>query len=444
MSFAGVCSTLLGLLSDFVKPQFHMLKYALLVAVIALIVSEIIRLRLPAPLGSFRSRWLARMSVSAGVGVIVLGVAWAADASIGGDRGIAAEVSNDVRYLQSRLLSLDETTAATLEVARRIEADTSRTAAAVNRMDERDRLLAASSLLERVASAKDLSDHGQVMAMEALAAVGRSFASMDLSGILLRDMKLPSANLADANLMMSDLGMVVIVSSNLAGANLRFAALDNADLTGTNMTGAKLTFVNAENALFNRVKGEGASFYATNLRGASFRQANLRGANFSFADLREADLEEADLTNAVLVGALMAGASLRGAIIANTELTGVAASVGTFSKSQWAGACRRPMSVTGTVAVSGALIVTIPNQRFRGGIEYSSLMDQVFNLPGLGEPQLPSCAFGTAARPQALEFGIRIAPELLSKADRRNQLVARVERHFATVGAALKAARAPQ
>lgn len=441
MSFAGVCTTLLSLLADFVKPEFHLLPYGLAAALLVFIVSESIRLILRPPLGTLQTRWLARTSVSAGIGTIVISIALAADASIGGDRGVLAEASNPIRDLQSEILALDRTAVATLEVARRIETDSKRTATTLDRLDERDRLMAASSLLDRAVATKDLSNRGQIIALETLWAAGHSFAAADLSGIFLQRARLTNASFEGANFMMTDLSHAKFMSSNFAEANFRFATLDNADLSGANVNRARFAFARLDHAVMIDLKGAEANFYAAELRGANLSIADLRGANLSFADLRGANLEGANLTGAVLVGATIEGVKLRDAIISNTDLTGVNINANSLSKTQSAGACRRDLNANGAFTVSAKLIEEIPNQRYRGGVEYSAVMDEIFNMKSLAGAELPLCQSNIGAR-APLDFGIRFEVGLLAKANRRKAIVARVKQRFESVSATLLSPRA--
>ena len=106
----------------------------------------------------------------------------------------------------------------------------------------------------------------------------------------LRGLRLPFANLVDADLHYSD----------LSDAALKRADLRRADLTGTWLAGAVLIE---------------ADLHQTDLRTTVLWHARLEGA-----DLTAADLSGANLTGAVLSGARLQLADLRGADLTGTNL----------------------------------------------------------------------------------------------------------------------------
>jgi uncharacterized protein YjbI with pentapeptide repeats len=124
--------------------------------------------------------------------------------------------------------------------------------------------------------------------------------------------RLNNANLSAANLIKSDLSLVLLSGANLRMASLIWADLHGAILYGADLTGAELGEANLS----------GTNLVNANLSGADCRKANLTGANLSHANLSGADLEGADLTMANLSNANLSGADLTKASLVETNLEG--------------------------------------------------------------------------------------------------------------------------
>jgi uncharacterized protein YjbI with pentapeptide repeats len=102
--------------------------------------------------------------------------------------------------------------------------------------------------------------------------------------------KLPHADLNDA-----DLNEVTLVDVDLTNVDLRGADLTEANLRGTVLTdadlrGANLTRANLEKTVLTKADLRDTDLSKTNLTDADLRGANLTGANLTGADLTDADL----------------------------------------------------------------------------------------------------------------------------------------------------------
>ena len=123
-------------------------------------------------------------------------------------------------------------------------------------------------------------------------------------------LRLPSADLAGANLVSAELPASILEGANLAGANL-----EGANLAGTYLTNALLPGANLAEANL-----AGANLAGANLAEADLVGANLAHARLQFANLEGADLSRADLKGATLPGAILEGANLAGATLQGTNL----------------------------------------------------------------------------------------------------------------------------
>ena len=148
-------------------------------------------------------------------------------------------------------------------------------------------------------------------------------AGHDLSGMLLRRIKLDHALLRNANLAAADLQQANLIGADLRGARLAGADLGAARISGANLqaadieeavlVGADLEFAMMARAVLRRARLRGADMSGVNLDGADLREADLREVNLRGASLRQARLDHADLRAARLGGAFLNGASLRAA-----------------------------------------------------------------------------------------------------------------------------------
>ncbi|MFO0911798.1 MAG: pentapeptide repeat-containing protein [Pirellulales bacterium] len=145
----------------------------------------------------------------------------------------------------------------------------------------------------------------------------QSYASKNLSGIVLDYNVLSGADLHE---------------QDLTNAHLYFAALDGANLTGAVVTGANLDEVTVRG--FKAAQLYSTQSYAAkdlhgiqlgdnNLDGWDFHDQNLANANFNGSTLANANLAGANLTNAGLSVRALTNANLTGAVVtgANFDFT---------------------------------------------------------------------------------------------------------------------------
>lgn len=156
--------------------------------------------------------------------------------------------------------------------------------------------------------------------------------------------KLPGADLSDADLRWAKLSRADLSKAFLGDANLSYAFLDEANLVHADLTGASLVLVKLQGANLREavltcgafvmdlrtgdatgtdcVDLQYASLELADLRNAMMGQADLRNAHLTGADLRGADLTNADLTNADLTNADLRGAKLTGAKLGGAKRSG--------------------------------------------------------------------------------------------------------------------------
>ena len=84
---------------------------------------------------------------------------------------------------------------------------------------------------------------------------------------------------------------VDLTEADLSGVDLRNAKLPGADLSGADLSGMDLFNVNLPDAYLNGVDFSGASLSAADLSGSDLRDADLSGADLSGANLCDADLQ---------------------------------------------------------------------------------------------------------------------------------------------------------
>ena len=108
----------------------------------------------------------------------------------------------------------------------------------------------ATALLDRAVAAKDLSNQGQVEAVEALLVQGYDFVGRDLSGISLAGAELSGGVFGGAALVGTDLSESGSRGADFTRADLSFANLNGADLTGANLNSIFADFADAESAVF--------------------------------------------------------------------------------------------------------------------------------------------------------------------------------------------------
>lgn len=233
--------------------------------------------------------------------------------------------------------------------------------------------------LERAVAARDLTDHGQVAAIESLIAAGQHFARADLSGITLTGARFPGVDLNNARFVGTDLSGVNGTGADLSEANLKFSTLTSAVFDGSNLADAYAVFSTASNLHAHKANCARANFFGATLSGADFSGTDLRGASFAFCGLRNADLTGASLEGAFFIGSLLDGAKLTGAHFKNTDFTGALFTPSSLSPSEKEQICRTG-SQNEFLELNVTLIDEIPSSRFAGGIEHFRLFDEQFNM----------------------------------------------------------------
>lgn len=138
------------------------------------------------------------------------------------------------------------------------------------------------------------------------------------SGVYLRGVKLPGADLSQANLSGADLARANLAGSNLRQANLSGARLGRANLSGSKLNGANLSRVilwatdlsNAKLGPAMVIPQEQNSDFGltperldTDLSKAAFFRVNLSGADLSFTNLSGLNLSNSNLSAANLASA---------------------------------------------------------------------------------------------------------------------------------------------
>jgi uncharacterized protein YjbI with pentapeptide repeats len=145
----------------------------------------------------------------------------------------------------------------------------------------------------------------------------------------------PSANFADARLVVDGGDRSILAGKDLSGINLAGASFVGlpADLAGTNFDGASL-----KNTSFELADLSGATFNGANATGASFSDADLaahgivKGASFAGKDtvLADADFAGADLSGASFQGADLTTAVFDRALAVGTDFNSVRAQNAAF------------------------------------------------------------------------------------------------------------------
>ncbi len=190
-----------------------------------------------------------------------------------------------------------------------------------------------------------------------------SYASRDLTGILLNSIDLTSGKFANQNLTNAGLSGSTLTNANFTNANLTNAFLElstltNASLTNANLTNANLQQSTLTNSNFTGAIVTGADFsnttgftasqlestasyasrdlagillYGIDLTSGNFANQNLTGAglesilinaDFTNANLTNADLGFSDLTNTNFTNANLANAYLDSSILTTANFSG--------------------------------------------------------------------------------------------------------------------------
>jgi uncharacterized protein YjbI with pentapeptide repeats/energy-coupling factor transporter ATP-binding protein EcfA2 len=156
-----------------------------------------------------------------------------------------------------------------------------------------------------------------------------------LDGVTWAEVRLPHANLCEADLRRADLSAAELDHANLSLARLRHARLTGASLCELDASNADLTRADLSSA-----RGAGICFDGTRLGGANLAGAVLPSANLVGADLSEAVLAGADLSEAIFYGAELCGADFTGANLQGALLPELPLRHATFR-----GACLRAASL---------------------------------------------------------------------------------------------------
>ncbi len=436
----------LGLAGDFMEPMvgLELNWWGLGICVVALVVGTIfVRGLLRTREKAHQDSVAARVRAFALIGIFVFGFISVLDVAYGGSKGALSEQIGAVANLQNdilqKLTGVEEILERTQETTEQIEANTRKTTAALDRIDQRDEMISTLALLDRVTEAKDMTDRGQVPMIEKLLAGGYNFSGFDLSGVALDGLAVKGANLKSIALTFSRLNDASIIDSDLSGMTARFAEMRSSKFDGSNLANSKFSFVTADNASFRSANAIGASFYSSILRGADLSGADLSGASFQFADLRKARLDDANLSDTLLSGAILEGASFRGTRFDNTDVTGTVIDFSGLTKAQRAGLCERANS-GGQARLGVTVIERIPSQRFSGGIENKRIVDQYTYIHDFVGRGLPACKTGglsakwfyerRGVEVHDLDFGVAFDTELVGKAGRTRALNARIRAHL--------------
>ena len=112
-----------------------------------------------------------------------------------------------------------------------------------------------------------------------------------------KHLMLPGSNFERANLAGADLSLTDLSNTQMAFANLEKAKLQRAWFTGANLDNTNFSRVEAYRTGFLKVSAIGANFSSAELQRADFRGAALKGANFEKAELGRGNFKGATLTN---------------------------------------------------------------------------------------------------------------------------------------------------
>ncbi len=123
-------------------------------------------------------------------------------------------------------------------------------------------------------------------------------AEIDWGGCNKKQLMLQGADFLKANLADADLTLTNLSGTDLTSANLEKATLVRAWFTGAKLGKANFAKVEAYRAGFEDVFAEGASFAGAELQRANFSGAKLAGVNFEKAELGRANFNKAVLTGA--------------------------------------------------------------------------------------------------------------------------------------------------
>lgn len=150
-------------------------------------------------------------------------------------------------------------------------------------------------------------------------------AGINWNDCIKKNLMLEGSDFQGANLADADLTLTNMSGANLSGANLEKATLVRAWFTGAQAVKANFAKIEAYRSGFENVTADGASFAGAELQRANFHGAQLSGANFE-----KAELGRANFNGAVLTGASFSLANLSRADLSTSQFEGPIAFDGAF------------------------------------------------------------------------------------------------------------------
>lgn len=187
-----------------------------------------------------------------------------------------------------------------------------------------DRLLAGPPWSHAMAaSLRYAADPTWVPAPGSLTALAGAY----LSDVPWLGVKLPHANLCEADLSFASLGGADLTAmcadkATFRNADLHGACLEQCQASEADFRSANLTRARAQKPHFASANLEGANFDEAFLRHAVFVGARLSMATFRRTDLAWANLSDADIKGADFAGAYLVGARLAGLVLRETHFQG--------------------------------------------------------------------------------------------------------------------------
>ena len=261
------------------------------------------------------------------------------------------------------------TTEQTAEVVGQTHQVVEQTHTTMAQMDSRENLDSASARLQRAIDAMNLSNQGQVGALELLLANGYGYVNSRFDGVWLHGADLRSRNFGSTSFEDADLTDVKLEGADLTDATAFLATADRLDATGAKALQFRLQMAQADHARFDHADLTQASFYFSRMRGSSFRGANCTAVNFAYADLTGADFTGADLTGAQFIGAVLEGATFDKATFKSTDMSGALAGQIEVTDAQRAG-MRRSIGFENNHYLTVTLVRKTPSNKYDSGYTF--------------------------------------------------------------------------
>ncbi len=192
----------------------------------------------------------------------------------------------------------------------------------------------ANMRLETAIKAADLSNRGQVEAIEFLLNEGFSYENASLDGISFTGATMHEANFSSSSFQDGNLSKAEFDGGKLDLANLNFATLSNASFRKVSAKKTYFQYTNAVSTDFEGASLNQSSFFLSNLRGASFKNANLHGVCLAFCDLTGVDFTGANLTDTIIFSSVLDKAKFDGAVIKDTDVGASVADTISFTPKQ--------------------------------------------------------------------------------------------------------------